>query len=124
VGVALSATLLETRQEVRLLHYADRQILYPLGTEQATETIQGVLMQDGQMGGTLDQMTTLVLRQQLGERAAMASYHDLFAMFAMLAAVCLIPALLLQTGRRARSDQADQQPTATSEELSETSERR
>ena len=32
-----------------------------------------------------------------GERAAMASYQDLFAMFAVLAIVCLIPVLLLRT---------------------------
>jgi len=124
IGVALSATLLESQQEVRQLHYADRQLLYPLGTEQATETIQGILMQDGQMGGTLDQMTTAVLRQQLEERAAMASYHDLFAMFAILAVVCLVPTFLLQSGRSAVSDKADRRRTTTSEKLSETSERR
>jgi DHA2 family multidrug resistance protein len=124
VGVALSATLLESRQEVRLLHYAERQTLYPMGTEQATETIRGVLMQDGHIGGTLDQMTTTVLRQQLEERAAMASYHDLFAMFAILAMVCLIPAILLRVDQTAGSGKAAKRRETTSEKLSETSERR
>ncbi len=97
VGVALSATLLDAREAWHGLHYAERQMLYPMGTEQATETIREFLIQDGQMGGTLSRMTTAVLRQQLGERAAMASYHDLFALFAVLSIVCLIPVLLLRT---------------------------
>jgi MFS transporter, DHA2 family, multidrug resistance protein len=124
VGVALSATLLESRQDLRQLQYAERQMLYPLGTEQATETIREVLMQDGHMGGTLDQMTAAVLRQQLEERAAMASYHDLFAMFAVLAIVCLVPVLLLQTGQRAASSGADPQRATSPEKLSQASERR
>lgn len=101
VGVALSATLLDAREGLHWLQYAERQSLYPLGTDSATETIRGVLVQDGHTGEILSQMTTAVLRQQLGERAAMASYQDLFAMFAILAIVCLVPMLLLRTGQRA-----------------------
>jgi iron-sulfur cluster repair protein YtfE (RIC family) len=123
VGVALSATLLESREELHQLLYAERQMLYPMGTEQATETIREVLVQDGQVGEMLNQMTSAVLRQMLGEAAAMASYHDLFAMFAILAMVCLVPVLLLQTGPRATS--REKTPSAASvEKLSKTSERR
>jgi DHA2 family multidrug resistance protein len=124
VGVALSATLLESREELHQLQYAERQMLYPMGTEHATETIREVLVRDGQFGETLSQMTSAVLRQMLGERAAMESYHDLFAMFAILAAVCLVPVLLLQTGQRATSSREKTLGAAKSEKLSKTSERR
>jgi MFS family permease len=124
VGVALSATLLESREDLHRLHYSDRQMLYPLGTEHATETIREVLVQDGQIGETLSQMTTAVLRQMLGERAAMASYQDLFAMFAILAIVCLVAVLLLQTGQRTPSSGEHTPSPPTAEKLSKTSERR
>jgi DHA2 family multidrug resistance protein len=44
VGVALSATRLPAREDVHTLLYAQRQTLYPLGTEAATETIRQVLI--------------------------------------------------------------------------------
>lgn len=100
VGVALSATVLQTREDVHTLLYAQRQMLYPLGTENVTDTIRGVLLQDGQNGATLNQMTQAVLRQKLGESAAIASYQDLFALFVILALVCLLPVLLMRRSRR------------------------
>jgi DHA2 family multidrug resistance protein len=123
VGVALSATLLESREELHQLQYAERQMLYPIGTEQATEAIRQVLIQDGQVGGTLDQMTSSVLHQQLAESAAMSSYHDLFAMFAVLAILCLIPAFLLRTGPKATSRKAKRPLPKTVAKLSRASER-
>jgi hypothetical protein len=95
-----------------------------MGTEHATETIREVLVRDGQFGETLSQMTSAVLRQMLGERAAMESYHDLFAMFAILAAVCLVPVLLLRTGQSATSSREKTPGAAKSEKLSKASERR
>jgi DHA2 family multidrug resistance protein len=124
VGVALSATLLESREELHQVLYADRQTLYPMGTEQATEAIREVLVQDGQIGETLNQMTSAVLRQKLGEGAAMASYHDLFAMFTILAIVCLVLVLFLQTGPRAASRKEKTPSAISTETLSKTSERR
>jgi DHA2 family multidrug resistance protein len=111
VGVALSATLLEVRQDVHVLKYAQSQISYPIGTQSATEAIRQVLMQDGQVGATLNQMTQAVLRQKLGEAAAMAGYHDLFAMFATLALVCLVPVLFLRSGKRSTVGGAEAKPT-------------
>jgi len=96
VGVALSATLLESRAELRAVQYAEQQILYPMGVEQATEAIQEVLILDGQTGAVLEQMTSSVLRQQLEATAALTSYHDMFAMFAVLSLVCLIPTLIMR----------------------------
>jgi DHA2 family multidrug resistance protein len=124
VGVALSATLLESREERHQVLYAERQMLYPLGTEQATESIREVLVQDGQVGETLNQMTNAVLHQKLGEGAAMASYHDLFAMFAILAMVCLVPVLFLQTGQRVTSRKEKTPSAISAEKLPQTSERR
>ncbi|PON10455.1 hypothetical protein C2W62_49970, partial [Candidatus Entotheonella serta] len=123
VGVALSATLLDSREAWHRLQYAERQMLYPMGTEQATETIREVLIQDGQSGGILSQMTTTVLRQQLGERAAMASYHDLFDLFAILSISCLVPILLLRTGQRVVPSAADTPSATRAETVSKTSER-
>ena len=80
--------------------YAQRQMLYPMGTETVTDSIRDVLVHDGHSGETLNQMTQAVLRQKLGESAAIASYHDLFALFAILALVCLVPVLLLRSSRR------------------------
>ncbi len=124
VGVALSATLLDAREALHQLQYAERQALYPMGTEQATEAIRGVLTQDGQVGETLSQMTSAVLRQQLGARAAMGSYHDLFAMFAILAVVCLVPVFLLRTGQRAVSSGEHSPGARTADKQPETSEQR
>jgi MFS family permease len=124
VGVALSATLLESREALHRLQYSERQMLYPMGTEQATEAIQSVLVQDGQGGETLTQMTNEVLRQQLGERAAMGSYQDLFAMFAILAIVSVIPALLLRLGKRTAPSKNNTPAAPPADTLAETGKRR
>ncbi len=124
VGVALSATLLDSRESLHQVVYAERQMLYPIGAEQATEALREFLAQAGQTGASLNQMTNTVLRQWLVERSAMASYHDLFAMFAILAIVCLIPVLLLQTGHRAAPSKTPSPNPASTEELPETSKRR
>lgn len=107
VGVALSATLLESRQDVHILQYAQRQILYPMGTQNATERIREVLILDGQIGETLNQMTRAVLRQKLGEGAAMASYRDLFSVFVILALVCLVPVLFMRGRKRSTTDTSE-----------------
>jgi len=99
VGVALTATLMEAREDVHTLLYSQRQALYPWGTQEATETIRDVLVQDGQVGEELTQMTNAVLRQKLGDEATLAGYQDLFSMFAALALVCLVPVLLMRSGK-------------------------
>ncbi len=123
VGVALSATLLDAREAVHTLRYAERQMLYPMGTQHATETIREVLMRDGQVGDTLNRMTSDILRQKLGEGAALASYQDVFAIFVVLTLVCLVPVFLLRnsTRRTARGEDANR-PTG-SQEPSKTVER-
>lgn len=105
VGVALTATLMEAREDVHTVVYSQRQMLYPLGTEEATETIRGVLIQDGRVGDELTQMTNAVLRQKLGDEAGLAAYQDLFAMFFVLALVSIIPVLLMRSGPVARRDE-------------------
>jgi DHA2 family multidrug resistance protein len=122
VGVALSATLLEVRQDVHTLYYAQRQMLYPMGTEEAMASIRGVLVQDGQVGDTLNQMTAAVLRQKLREGAVMASYQDMFAMFAVLALVCLIPVLLLRSGKQTAAPGDDTRHPTDAQEPAETAE--
>ena len=44
-------------------------------------------------------MTTAVLRQMLGEEAALAGYQDLFFLFAALTLLSLVPVLLLRGGK-------------------------
>jgi DHA2 family multidrug resistance protein len=100
VGVALTATVLEYREDVHTMLLSERQALYPLGTEDATATIREVLTQDGQRQGGLAQMTTAVLRDQLAEAATLASYHDLFFLFAVLTLGSLLPVLCLRRGPR------------------------
>jgi hypothetical protein len=97
--VALTATLMDYREDVHMLILSERQALYPLGTEVATEAIRGVLMQDGDSGGMLAQKTAGILRQKLAEEAALAGYHDVFFMFAALTLFSLLPVLLMR-GRR------------------------
>jgi hypothetical protein len=104
VGVALTATLMEAHEDVHTLVYSQRKMLYPLGTEEATATIHGVLIQDGHTGDDLTQMTDMVLRQKLGDEAALAAYQDLFAMFVVLALVSIVPVLLMRRGQAARRD--------------------
>lgn len=106
VGVALSATLLDYRQDVHTLVLAQRQALYPLGTDVATETIRDVLIRDGNRDEMLAQMTARVLRQKLSAAAALAGYHDMFFMFASLALFSLIPVLLMRGGEPIRPAQA------------------
>jgi len=99
MGVALTATLLDSREDVHTLILSERQALYPLGTEVATATIRGVLMQDGESGVMLAQKTAGILRQKLSEEAALAGYHDLFFMFAALTLFSLLPVMLMRTSR-------------------------
>jgi DHA2 family multidrug resistance protein len=99
VGVALTATLMDYLEDVHTLLLAERQALYPLGTQVATETIRDVLVQDGHAQEALAQMTTVVLRQMLGAEAALAGYQDLFFLFAALTLVSLVPVLLMRGGK-------------------------
>jgi DHA2 family multidrug resistance protein len=97
VGIALTATLMESREDVHTLILSQRQQLYPLGTQIATETIRQVLVQDGNVGEGLARMTNAVLRQKLVETATLTGYQDLFSMFAALALLSLVPVLLLRS---------------------------
>ena len=99
IGVAMAATLMDYREDVHTLILSERQALYPLGTQVATETIRDVLVQDGNTKEGLAQMTTAVLRQMLGEEAALAGYQDLFFLFAALTLFSLVPVLLLRGGK-------------------------
>jgi hypothetical protein len=99
MGVALTATLMDYREDVHMLILSQRQALYPLGTEVATNAIRGVLIQDGDSGGTLAQKTAGILRQKLSEEASLAGYHDVFFMFAALTLFSLLPVLLMR-GRK------------------------
>jgi EmrB/QacA subfamily drug resistance transporter len=96
MGVALTATLMDYREEVHTLILSERQALYPLGTEVATDTIRQVLMHDGNRDGVLAQKIAGVLRQQLSDAAALAGYHDLFFMFAALTLFSLLPVMLMR----------------------------
>ena len=74
---------------------SERQALYSLGTQVATKTIRDVLVQDGDVQEGLAQMTAAVLRQMLGEEAALAGYQGLFFIFAALTLFSLVPVLLM-----------------------------
>ena len=100
VGVAMTATLMDYREDIHTLVLSERQALYPLGTQVATATIREVLTQDGQVNEGLAQMTTAVLRQQLSEAATLAGYQDLFFLFAALTLCSLVPVLFLRGGTR------------------------
>jgi DHA2 family multidrug resistance protein len=96
MGVALTATPMDYREDVHTLILSQRQALYPLGTEVATDSIRSVLVQDGDRDGVLAQKTAAVLRQLLAEEASLAGYHDVFFMFAALALCSLLPVLLMR----------------------------
>jgi hypothetical protein len=57
-------------------------------------------MQDGQRQGGLAQMSAAVLHDQLAEAATLASYHDLFFLFAVLTLGSLVPVLCLRSSPR------------------------
>jgi DHA2 family multidrug resistance protein len=99
VGTAVTATLLDYREDVHTLILSQRQTLYPLGTQVATETIRGVLAQDGNMDGILAQKTSAVLGQMLSAEAGLAAYQDLFFLFAALTLFSLVPVLLMRGGK-------------------------
>ncbi|HEY7496374.1 MAG TPA: DHA2 family efflux MFS transporter permease subunit [Candidatus Tectomicrobia bacterium] len=99
VGIALTATLMEYREDVHTVLLAERQALYPIGTQVATETIRGVLVRDGYVNEELAQTTTAVLHHMLGEEAALAGYQDLFFLFAALTLFSLVPVLLMRGGK-------------------------
>jgi hypothetical protein len=96
------------REDVHTLILSERQALYPLGTQAATETIRDVLVQDGHTREGLVQMTTAVMR------AALAGYQDLFFIFAALTLFSLLPVLLMRGGkmRVASADGAEAQHRA------------
>jgi hypothetical protein len=106
IGVAMTATVMEYREDVHTLILSERQALYPLGTQVATATVREVLIQDGQGQEGLAQLTTTVLHHQLEDAATLASYHDLFRLFAVLTLGSLIPVLCLRRAPR-RTVQAD-----------------
>jgi hypothetical protein len=87
---------MEHREDVHTLILSERQGLYPLGTAVATDTIWEVLIHDGNRDGVLAQKTAGILRQRLSEEAALAGYHDLFFMFAVLTLFSLLPVLLMR----------------------------
>jgi hypothetical protein len=95
--VAVTATLMEHREGVHTLILSERQGLYPLGTAVATDAIREVLIHDGNSDGVLAQKTSGILRQKLSEEAALAGYHDLFFMFAVLTLFSLLPVLLMRS---------------------------
>jgi hypothetical protein len=99
VGVALTATRMDYREEAHTLLLSQRQALYPLGTEVATDAMRGVLMQGGEPSGMLAQKTAGILRRKLSEEAALAGYHDLFFMFAALTLFSLLPVMLMRSGK-------------------------
>jgi EmrB/QacA subfamily drug resistance transporter len=99
VGVALTATLMDYREDVHTLLLSERQALYPLGTEVASDTIRGMLILDGEHDAALAQKTAGILRQMLTEEAALAGYHDLFFMFAALTLFSLLPVMLMRGGK-------------------------
>jgi MFS transporter, DHA2 family, multidrug resistance protein len=99
VGVALTATLMDYREDVHTLVLSQRQALYPLGTEVATDAVRGMLMQDGERDGGLAEKTAGILRQKLSEEAGLAGYHDLFFMFAALTLFSLLPVLLMRDSK-------------------------
>ena len=100
IGVALTATLMAYLEDVHTLLLSERQALYPLGTQVATETIRNVLIQDGHAQEALAQRTTETLRQMLEAEAALAGYQDLFFLFAALTLVSLGPVLFMRGGIR------------------------
>ena len=82
VGVALTATVMEYREDVHtvaICRSAKRST--PWAPRIATATIREVLRQDGQGREGVAQMTTAILHHQLEEAATLASYHDLFLLF-------------------------------------------
>lgn len=97
VGVAMTATLMSSLEEVHTLHLSQHQALYPLGTQIAEETIRSVLLEDGERGGLLAQKTARVLQQKREDAAALTGYQDLFFLFALLALLSLVPVLLLRS---------------------------
>ena len=102
VGTAVTATLLDYRQDLHAAILSQRQSLYPLGTQVAVETIRGVLVQDGNTDGLLAQKTAAVLRQMLSAEAGLAAYQDLFFMFAALMLFSIVPVLLMRGGKAPR----------------------
>jgi EmrB/QacA subfamily drug resistance transporter len=104
VGVALTATLMNYREDVHTLILSERQSLYPMGTQLATQAVREVLIQDGHRGELLNQMTSASLSRQLSDEATLAGYQDLFFLFAMQSLLCLIPVLLMRGGKPRPAD--------------------
>jgi DHA2 family multidrug resistance protein len=124
VGVALTATFMDYREDVHRLILSQRQALYPLGTDMATQAIREVLIADGAVNEGLTQLTEAVLQQKLVEEATLAGYQDLFFMFAALAMLCLVPVLLLRRGKivppgREKAKSAPAQPNQATERSSQ-----
>ncbi|MGE3536899.1 MAG: DHA2 family efflux MFS transporter permease subunit [Candidatus Tectimicrobiota bacterium] len=97
MGVALTATLMSYLEDVHTLRLAQRQPMYPFGTELAEEALHGLLYAEGDRGGTLTQRTALALQQRLTDVAALNGYQDIFFLFVLLALVSVVPILLLRS---------------------------
>ncbi len=102
VGVGVTATLMDYLEDLHTVILSQRQALYPLGTQVATDTIRDALMLDGNQGGVLARKTADVLRRMLSDAAALAGYQDLFFMFATLTLFSILPVLLMRGGKPPR----------------------
>ncbi|MBM3227029.1 MAG: MFS transporter, partial [Candidatus Tectomicrobia bacterium] len=102
-GVAMGATILDTRVQVHALRFAEE-------AGQADDALQDTLggLQDHLVplsAGSGRQQSLAMLSQYMREEAVFASYQDLFLLGGLLSVITLLPVFLL-TGRPRRTPQA------------------
>jgi EmrB/QacA subfamily drug resistance transporter len=95
-GVAACGALLERRQTIHAIAYGEDQLLYPLGTNEASSRLQAFLMESGETGEALRLKTAMTLRNQLMQEASLTAYHDCFLIVSVISFATLIPSLLIR----------------------------
>lgn len=95
-GIAMLSTHLESRQAFHESIFFEGANLGSVGTQLAVLSTKSSLAAQGLTGNQLDKVAAGMIKLQLTSEATMASFQDTFLALSMVAALCLIPAILLR----------------------------
>lgn len=95
VGTAVAAVAWDQRYNHYLRQYAENTPTDALGYTAALESLQGTLRWSGEIAALIPTKTMALMRDRLFAEASTAAWQDFFWINALVALVCLFPALPL-----------------------------
>jgi hypothetical protein len=108
VGTAVAAVVLDQRYNYRLLQYAEDTPLDAIGYAAALNGVQQTLQWSGEIAAQVPLQTMAVMQDRLVAEASTAAWQDYFLFNALLALLCLFPALPFWRREKYRAPAASQ----------------